>query len=283
MAERLVISVDPGATDLSQKVQDVFGHVLDLFDLLAHSGQLDDDAIAWRLISVSMNSPLTVVAEAIASRPAPNLNVERVARVQRQRFTENMSELKRGRVPDVWRGAREVKRIGRAFNVAQAGTTRVQVFDEAGKQQEEVELLPSDLLEVQKALAVAVAEATPRPKEQRGSIEGHLLGVGTFYGLPAIKLCERKSHTDVWCTVTDAHRQQVAADTDFEDVWEGRRVLVEGVLIYDTGGSLSRVFADTVQVIETREVSTEALRDAEFTHGLSAADYLERFREGTLG
>jgi hypothetical protein len=282
LAERLVISVDPGTTELSQKVQDVFGHVLDLFDLLTHSGQIDDDAVAWRLVSVSMNSPLTIVAEAIASRSSPSVNVERVARTQRERFSSNISELKRGRVPDVWRGPREVKRISRAFNASQPATTRVMVPDD-GKQLESVVVLPLDLPAVEQALRVAAAEAVPRPKEQRGSIEGQIVEVGTFYNRPAIRIRERKSRAEVWCTVTEAHREQVSGETNFEDVWNGRRVLIEGVLQYDSSGLLSRVFVDTVHVTEPREVPVEVLGDPKFTQGLSAVDYLERFREGTLG
>lgn len=282
MAERVVISVDPGATELSQKVQDVFGHVLDLFDLLANSGQIDDDTVAWRLVSVSMNSPLTIIAEAIASRPAPGVTIDRVARAQRERFSSNISELKRGRVPDVWRGPREVKRISRAFSASQPATTRVLVPDD-GKQVECVEVLPIDLPVVEQALRVAAAEAVPRPKDQRGSIEGQIVEVGMFYNQPAIKIRERKSHSEVWCTVTAAHREQVSSETNFEDVWNGRRVLVEGLLQYDSSGVLSRVFVDTVHVTEPREVPVEALGDPKFTQGLGAAEYLERFREGTLG
>jgi hypothetical protein len=282
LAERLVISVDPGAAALNQKVQDVFGHVLDLFDLLAHSGQIDDDAVAWRLVSVSMNSPLTIVAEAIAARPAPGVVVERVARAQRERFSSNIRELKQGRVPDVWRGTPEVKRITRAFRAAQPATTRVLV-PEDGKQLETVAVFPVDLPIVEKALQIAAAEAVPRPKDQRGSIEGQIIEVGMFYSRPAIKIRERKSREEVWCTVTEAHREQVSSETNFEDVWNGRRVLVEGVLQYDTNGLLSRVFVDTVHVTEPRAVPAGALSDPRFTQGLSGADYLDRFREGTLG
>lgn len=281
MTERLVISVDPGGTETNQKVQDVFGHVLDLFDLLAHSGQIDDDAVAWRLVSVSMNSPLTIIAEAIAARPAPPVLVERVARAQRERFSSNILELKGGRVPNAWRGPRELKRISRAFRTSQPSTTRILAAED--RQLEAVAMLPVDLPVVEKALQAAAVEAAPRPKDQRGSIEGQILEVGMFYNRPAIKIRERKSRIEVWCTVTEAHRRQVSAGTNFEDVWNGRRVLVEGHLQYDAGGDLSRVFVDTMQVTDPREVSVHALSDPNITQGLSAAEYLERFREGTLG
>jgi len=282
LAERLVISVDPGPTEQSSKVQDVFGHVLDLFDLLGHSGEETDAAIAWKLVSVSMNSPLTIVAEAIAVRPAPNFSIDQLARTQKTRFARNVAELKRGRVPDAWRGPREVKRMSRAFNPAVPSATRIEVDAEVGTFENFVEVTPADLPVVTKALADAAIEAAPRPKQQFGSIEGELIEVGTFYNQPAIKLRERKSRAEVWCTVTEAHQQEVARETTFEDVWAGRRVLVEGSLVYDRSGDLTRVFANTLHVVQPARVSNESLRDPTFTGDLSAAEYLERFREGKL-
>ncbi len=154
---------------------------------------------------------------------------------------------------------------------------------DGNKELESVAVLPLDLTHVERALREAAAEAAPRPKDQRGSIEGQIVEVGTFYNRPAIKIKERKSREEVWCTVTEAHRQQVSGETNFEDVWNGRRVLVQGVLQYDSNGTLSRVFVETLQVTQSREVQVGVLTDPKFTQGLSAAEYLERFREGTLG
>lgn len=285
MAERVVISVDPGPTDASMRVQDVFGHVLDLFDLLGHSGQADDSEVAWRLVSVSMNSPLTVVAEAVPVHPVAASNFADVARKQKRQFASNVAELKRGRVPDDWRGKNEVKRVARAFSKARPSTTRVQIEESSSTRPNPVavEVTPVDLVAVESALELAELEATPKPKDQFGSVEGHLLEVGTFYNQPAIKLRERKSRLEVWCTVSEAHRQQVAEETNFEDVWAGRRVMVEGMLSYDRTGTLARVWADAVHVIEPRSVDANDLRDPNFTQGLGGSDYLDRFREGTLG
>jgi hypothetical protein len=285
LAERLVISVDPGTTDVSLRVQDVFGHVLALFDLLGHSGQVDDEVVSWRLVSVSMNSPLTVVAEAVPVHATPPIVFAEVARTQKRNFARNVSELKQGRVPDAWRGKNEVKRVTRAFNSAKPSTTRIQVTEVvAGEAETEVvEVTPMDLVAVEKALAIAEIEASPNPKDQVGSVEGRLMEVGTFYNQPAIRLRERKSGLEVWCTVSEAHRKQVAEDTDFEDVWAGHRVLVEGLLSYDRSGTLTRVRVDAIHVIAPLAFEAKDISDPDITQGLSGAEYLERFREGTLG
>lgn len=285
MAERVVISVDPGTTDASMRVQDVFGHVLDLFDLLGHSGQVDDASVSWRLVSVSMNSPLTVIAEAVPVQTAPSINFAEVARAQKRDFASNVAELKRGRVPDAWRGKSEVKRVARAFSRARPSTTRVQIEEATPTTPAPVavEMTPVDLVAVESALALAELEATPKPKDQFGSVEGHLIEVGTFYNQPAIKLRERKSRIEVWCTVSEAHRKQVADDTNFEDVWAGRRVLVEGKLSYDRSGTLLRIWADAVHVVAPGALDANDIGDPNFTQGLGGPEYLDRFREGTLG
>lgn len=285
MTERLVISVDPGPVEQSQKVQDVFGHVLDLFELLAHSGRADGSVVGWKLVRVSMNSPLTIEAEAIALQPPPpGVDIEALARTQRTSFARNVAELKHGRVPDAWRSTRELQRVRRAFGQARRATTLVELPSiQQGVASERVEVVPADLPVVEQALKEAVSEALPRPKTQRGSIEGHLLDVANHYQKPAIKVLDRRSRTEVWCTVSEAHRQEIAAGANFEDVWEGRRVRVDGTLLYDDRGEVSKVIADAVRVVDVREVPVDAIRDPNATQGMSTTEYLERFREGTLG
>lgn len=279
-----MISVDPGAVDANQKVQDVFIHVLDLFDLLAKSSDENaEGSIAWRLVRVSMNSPLTVVAEAIAVRPDPVVKVDAIARRQKEHFARNLVELKGGRVPRAWGDASNLRRIARAFSHERPGTLRVQLEDEPTAASV-VEVAVADILKVEEAVRLAPAnEPSRRARTMVGSIDGYLVEVGTFYNQPAIKLRERKTRGEVWCTVTEQHRQEVASSTNFDDVWAGRRVLVEGKLFYSADGSLSRIVADHIQLVPGRAIDHARLYEPDFTDGMATGDYLERFREGTLG
>lgn len=82
MSERLVISVDGSSTDPDRMtVQDVFTHVLELFQLVNESDPEAQGQVQWRLVSASMNSPFTVVAEAVPARPG--VLVEPLARRQK--------------------------------------------------------------------------------------------------------------------------------------------------------------------------------------------------------
>lgn len=282
MAERVIISVDPGPLEQSQRVQDVFGHVLDLFDLLGQSGQPDDSIVAWRLVRVSMNSPLTVEAEAIAVRAAPaNVDVRAAARRQRSNFIRNVASLRSGVYPDAWR--KELPRAKRAFGHSDVSITRVEAPQSEGTESERVEVAPVDHPVVERAIQAAAREVAVRPKTQRGSIEGQLVEVGTHYNKPAIRVLERRSRTDIWCVVSETHREEISAHANFNDVWSGRRVRVNGTLFYEDGGGISRVIADAVEIINARDVAVDEIRDASATQGMSTEEYLERFREGTLG
>ena len=283
MAERLIISVDPGPVEQSQRVQDVFGHVLDLFELLGQSGQAEDASVVWRLVRVSMNSPLTVEAEAIALRTAPvGLDLQAVARRQRTNFVRNVDSLRTGVFPEAWR--KEVARARRAFAGPQARlSTRVEAPSNEAGVIERVEIVPDDRPLVEKAIVEASRDAAVRPKTQRGSVEGQLRDITTHHGKPAIKLLERRSRSEVWCIVSEAHREKIAAAASFDDVWTGRRVRVEGTLIFEESGRLARVMADAVHMITARDVAVEEIHDPNATLGMSTDDYIDRFREGTLG
>ncbi|MCW5664039.1 MAG: hypothetical protein KIT35_09410 [Piscinibacter sp.] len=290
MTERLIISVDPGPLELGQRVQEVFGHVLDLFELLAHSGSTEEAGVGWRLVRVSMNSPLTIEAEAIAIQPLPpGVELATVARRQRTTFARNVSALKHGIFPESWRSSREMARVRRAFGQSGRAVTSVMVPADDNRSKsavlkdESVVVGPSDLPAVEKAIQDAVNDALPRPKTQRGSIEGQLQDITTYYGKPAIKVIERRSRTEVWCTVSEAHRVEIAEHANFDDVWSGRRVRVEGTLVYDEGGGLAKVIADSVHIVAVRDVAVDEIHDPNLTQGLSSDEYLDRFREGTLG
>jgi hypothetical protein len=43
------------------------------------------------------------------------------------------------------------------------------------------------------------------------------------------------------------------------------------------------MLADDIRRIEEKEVSLDAIKDLNFTSGLSIVEYLDKFREGELG
>lgn len=122
-----------------------------------------------------------------------------------------------------------------------------------------------------------------RSRKEVGSVEGRLIGVGSFRGKPAIRIRERKSGRAIWCEVSPADRGRVADAASFNEVWENRRVRIRGEIQFGSDGKISGAVAHRVQVVSPRKVSVEELRDPEFTEGMTAVEYLRHRREREIG
>jgi hypothetical protein len=286
MSERLIVSVDaPSRSPDLLRVQDVFQHVLELFDLVSESDPGNDGNIVWRLVSVNMNSPLTVTAEAIAARPdISNIDVEQIARKQKTEFSKNYASLRSGRVPAAWQSGhrRRVAKSIMARNHDGIGRTNI----DFGFPLDEV--APVVLTQEDAEIAILALDADPlsilgKVKDQVGSVEGKLMEVLTHYGKPAIRLRERRTNADVICIIPDEFKHQIADRASIEDVWNGRRVIVRGVISYSENRTISRVVASHIRAVDAEDIPVERIQDKTFTAGMTAAEYLEKLREGSLG
>lgn len=122
-----------------------------------------------------------------------------------------------------------------------------------------------------------------RIKNQYGAVEGILLEVRSCYNRPAIKLKERKTGTEIWCVFPDEIESEISNKANFSDVWHGQRVVLRGLIEYDSTGEISRITASEVRRVEPDAVNLKDIKDKEFTGRLSVLDYLEKFREGDIG
>ena len=294
MAERLVISVDaPASHPDILRVQDVFAHVFEMFQLAAQSEADPEHLVEWKLVSATMNSPFTIVAEAVPIRPGI-VDFDRLSDANLGEFTKNLNDLGVGMVPRIWdsgptkKGARSVMArnrdgIGRtkvsALRVVRAATAKAP----AEVAEQVVEFTPEMAAVAFNALGDAANDADHSVKDQIGSIEGYLVQVGTHYNKPAVLLRDRKSDVEVWCIVPDEYRSQVATEANFNDVWAGKRAVVSGRISYFRDGTIARVNANHIRPIESRDVPVQQIQDKTFTGGLSVAEYLEALREGSLG
>jgi hypothetical protein len=276
VSERLIVSVDAE----SIRVEDAFSHILDLFALVASQSEAgaSEGDVFWRLVSVTKQSPFTVIAEAVSDKS--DVDVDGIARAQKARFSKNYAELRKGRLPAAWSGGRARAAAQGVMRRSRKGinSTRL-VLDE--KAREEVVITDADA-----TIAEPVFQPIPlsRPREQIGSIEGVFIQVGTHYNQPAILVRERKTGRDIWCVVTEEQaRELIAEHANFRDVWSGRRIVVRGLVSYEGPGLISRVIASDVRRVEGRDVEVSQIRDTEVTGGLSVEEYLSKFREGDLG
>lgn len=122
-----------------------------------------------------------------------------------------------------------------------------------------------------------------RSRIEHGTIEGTLIYVGTYYKNPAIRIIERKTGRAVWCLITEEEKEKIAQQATFKDVWEHRRVLARGRIVYGVDGRIVTVHASNVKPFRPRDVSLSEISDPEFTRGSPSLDYLEKLREGDLG
>jgi hypothetical protein len=280
VSQKLIVSVDASRDHPNlMTVQDVFAHVLELFQLVNESDPAAQGEIVWRLVSASMNSPFTVTAEAVAAKPGVRVDV--VARRQRRAFRDAYSELRAGRLPRVWSTPKARDTVSRvlARNRNGIGSTRI----DYGLKTEKPIVITPDEAAAGVAAIVADTLAPRKTKEQIGSIEGKLVQVATHYNQPAIQLIERKTDAEIWCVVPEQFIHEISEHTSVEDVWKESRVIVRGTIHYGTDGKISRLVATDVRRVLPREVPDDSIADRNFTGGLSVTEYLEKLRDGTLG
>ena len=278
MAERLTIIVTPPGKDQDGlNVDDAMRHVLEAYELLISSSPYND-SIVWRLVEAKTTSPpLMVVAEAKSLQPG--VDVDLIAKNQKRKFANCYSELKRGKVPDAWESNNLRTMASRFLQRNQNGVARTQIIL---NEDEQIDLTPQEA-EVAGRAFMQPLPTEVKPRTQVGSIEGTLLEVGSYFNLPAIRIRVRTTGQDIWCYVDEKHRVQIAEEANFEDVWSGRRVRLRAELHYDAAGKLSKVHAFDVTPVTQREVSIEAIRDPDFTNGLTPSEYLDKFRDGEVG
>ena len=285
MSEKLILSVDAPSCEHGQlKVQDVFQHLLDLFQLISESDPGRDEDIIWRLVSVSMNSPLTVTAEAVAARPGMHIDVDAIARHEKREFSRNYAALRSGVIPPAWQSGKKIKdlKIIMARNRIGIGVTNINL-DIMGEDCSPIVVTPDDAVAVIQALDAEPSIGLGAPKSQNGSVEGRLVDITTHRGKPAIRLKERRTNADIICIIPEQFRNQIAENASIEDVWNGCRVVVRGIISYKENHSISHVEASDIRRVKGDLVPIERIQDKNFTAGLTAAEYLEKLREGTLG
>lgn len=272
MAERMTLTIIPpdgGKGELT--VQDAMQQVLDAFKLLAGSG-----GVVWRLVSATTNSPLTVVAEADDSIDAV---------IQIEAFSRSLAELRAGRFPEAWK---RPELMDVAMSLLRRSSFGVARTDFVIGNDFPISLTSEDTIPF-----LGIAEgpgflqldtlATGNTKKQRGSIEGLLGEVTTYYGKPAIRVRERKSQREVICVIPESLAKSFETHASIQDVWMKRRVTVKGDIYYRPSGVIAKV--EAIDVLPAKEIGQplKPLRDESFTSGLSAVEYLEKFRAGEIG
>lgn len=271
MTERLTITVVPpdgGAGALS--VEDAMSQVLDAIRLL----NIGTTQTIWKLVSATTNSPLTIVAEA---------ENEVIGSYQKRAFVESMKELSSGRFPEAWRRPElEAIAVGLLARTRSTSSVKVDIGDWAAP----VFLGAGDGLDLNvlsEKFLLPAPLSSQNTKTQVGSIDGTLLQVTTYYSKPAIRLRERKTEREIICVIPPQLVEVFSHTASVRDVWAHRRLTVRGRIFYGISGAIQRVEATGLTIADAPREALPSLRDPDFTGGMSASEYLERFRAGELG
>ena len=233
--------------------------------------------MTWRLVAVSMGSPLSATAQAFSD--VPGILAETVARREKGQllqFFHGVTE--EGRVPEWIDDAMRAK--ARSFfdrNLNGVGRTDIK-FDEN---------MPSIvIIERSARAAISAFEHADRvdveadlSRSEIGSVEGNIISLDTYHGRPAIRLEERPHGWQFPCVLSNSLAEQVGHQHDWAEVWRGRRVQVSGQILFRAEGHIGRVYATDIKPVDHRLLTYADIVDPNFTNGLSPREYLSRLWE----
>lgn len=273
MPERITITIRPsGSHPDVLTIDDAMRQVLDIFQLIESLPGLE-----WKLVRATTNTPLQVQGEAVSFEPSVDVTV--VARAQKQKLARNLREIARGEMP-----------VDPDFNIAVAKRFLSRNLNGVGST--EIDLEIGEPIAVTPSVAQIAIDSlnkkegglfdAPVAREEVGSVEGLLSDVGTHYNIPAVKITDHHGR-DIWCRLSQELQEEFQNKATYKDVWQHRRVIVRGRIRYGKDGETLYVLANDIRRIDSRDIPLEAIRDPSFTGGLPIGEYLDRFRDGTLG
>lgn len=276
MAQQITISIQSSDTHPDiLTVQDAMEQILDFFSLIQSEGE-----VVWRLVTMSMNSPLQATAEATAF--VPGVDYESIARSQKSTFSSRYASLISGNVPMEWAEGQQSHAIKRFLKRNTNGIGKI-VLDFHGDFNV-IQIVPA----VAESSLKAIEKVTVKPiltvedkdcsHAEFGSVDAALVEVGTHYNQPAILVRERITQNDIWCIVPQELHTSLSAHTKLSDVWMRRRITVRGKIKYDRNNIISRIEAADIELHDERLVSLESVMDEDFSHGLTTAEYLNLLR-----
>jgi ribosomal protein L19 len=197
---------------------------------------------------------------------------------------EGFAALGQGKIISAWSEGNKSETLKRILKRNLNGIGRTDIRIEEKKDSEIITPAKAEIgLRALEATIGLVEPENDRSRVEIGSIEGTYLQIGHYYAHPAIKIRERKSGTEIWCRISEENLERFSERIKAVDVWRHKRVRARGRIYFDSNGRVLRVEAADVQVIAIPHVTVDEVRDREFTGGLSVSEYLERFREGSLG
>ncbi|MGB9367252.1 MAG: hypothetical protein WCE79_14690 [Xanthobacteraceae bacterium] len=281
MSKTIKMSIRARGESESPTVDDLLDQIRDYFDILEGVEQaVAEDgrqAIEWRIVNASTNSPITIEAVAFARDYGVNID-RRVAIVTRQTAL-GLDMLRQSAERPSYFTEKVLLRAERMFERVTNGLSETKIEYGDG--------LPT--LDITYPVAKAAATNTrnvlspkDKPYKELGSIEGNAQRIERDgFGRRILWVRYRLTGESVKCLVSGEAEKELE-DHRIKDVWKHQRVQVYGMLHYKGLGNLKEVEAIRVRFLRDRNElpNVNDILDPDFTGGLRSEDYLARLRDG---
>lgn len=237
------------------------------------------EAFEWRLERASASSPFTVVA--VAEPLDPHVDVDTQVMRVKSEVSSGMRSLMQHDSPPWWMGRDAIDLARSVFGRTANGIAVT-----------EIEFAPTERVAIDRPHASAAIEAIAGlnaisledlpEREAFGEIQGQMVAAGRYRNRPAIQI-RAELYGFVWCVLSPKVVTRFGTEHQMKEVWEGKALGVQGVLVYGKGGKLSRIeVSDIREVAAAPPLDLASVLDPDFTAGLDPVEYLRRFHEGEL-
>jgi hypothetical protein len=265
----------------SPRVDDFIDQVRDYFEILEGVEQAiaedGTNAIEWRIVSATTNSPIALEAQAFPTVYATNIDRRVDLVVSQTAF--GLQQIRQGRERPPYFTDKVLTRVERFFERVTNGLESTIV--EFGDHLPRLEITPAVAKEAIGNVR-SVLSPPDKPYTELGSVEGTAKSIDRDgWGRLILYIHGRLSGEEIKCVVTGE-----AADTlgehQIREVWRGRRVQVYGKLLFKGLGRLQQVEAIKIRFLRDRSdlPDIDDIADPDFTGGLRSEDYLARLRDG---
>lgn len=266
----------PTAEDLLDQIRDYLEILRGVEEAIAEDGQR---AIDWRVVNASKASPLSLQLEAFAHQYAVNVDV-RVSAVLAQ-TAAGLHQLQHSPERPNFFSDRVLARAEKIFERVTNGLDLSEIDFGA-------DLPASTITPAVARNGVRNARLAQTPIERNykelGAVEGYFHSVERDgYGRSLLWIRHRLSGSHVKCILTGAALRLVAQQ-EINEVFRGRRLLINGTIHYKAMGVISQIEADEVSFFPPRGdlPGLNDIIDENFTGGLTTTEFLERMRNGNL-
>lgn len=222
--------------------------------LPSDGGELD-----WRLVAVSLNSPLRAELKAFTPKgdEAPEARLTSAAETAFALLDATNDN--------------EPEKAARALSGEDRKRLRAflsPMKDRTGKFQVLVSGKFDRTVRAERAQQVLAAISRPSRKRaaEFGSVEGQILAATTYYGSPALRVRKFLSDEEVLCVFDRAEAAEIGATHTLDEVWTGQRVVVTGKITYGGEGKGQVVHASAMRALQAGKSVGEIL-DAMHSRG----------------